>query len=126
MRYRTGRRPDPRNPLAPMKYYAIPFREGEISETYLSEVVAGRASLTAGDVSSTLKNFLDEVPRLLLLGRTVRLDPFGIFRISFGSEGADTPEEVNANLIRKPRIVFTPSPQFKRKLEEITFEKLEL
>ena len=77
-------------------------------------------------MTSVLKNFLDEVPRLLLLGRTVRLDPFGIFRISFGSKGVDTEDEVNANLIRKPRIVFTPSTRFLRKLQEITLEKLDV
>ena len=126
MRYRVVKRVDPSNPLGPMKYYAVPFSEGEIAESYLSQLVAGRASLTEGDVTSVLKNFLDEVPRLLLLGRTVRLDPFGIFRISFGSKAADTEDEVNANLIRKPRIVFTPSTRFLRKLQEITLEKLDV
>ena len=49
--------------------------------------IAGRSSLTAGDVKNVLTNFLDELPTYMLMNRSVQLEDFGILRISFGSEG---------------------------------------
>ena len=54
---------------------------------YVSRRIAGRSSLTVGDISNVLKNFLDEVPALMLLGKSVKLDEVGIMRISFRVRG---------------------------------------
>ena len=55
--------------------------------------IAGRSSLTAGDVKNVLTNFLDELPTYMLMNRSVQLEDFGILRISFGSEGVDRADE---------------------------------
>ena len=71
--------------------------------------IAGRSSLTAGDVKNVLTNFLDELPTYMLMNRSVQLEDFGILRISFGSEGVDRAEDFSSFLIRGVKIVFTPS-----------------
>ena len=126
MKYRVIKRPIPMQPLAPEKYYAVPFKDGVITLRWLARKIAGRSSLTEGDVMSVLSNLLDEIPDLLMLGRSVDLSPFGIVRLSFGSEGAATEDEFSHNMIRNVKVIFTPNVRFKDDLNRVSFEKIDV
>lgn len=125
MKYDLVERPNPQDRKAPKKFYATPVWEGIVGIDELSDIIAGRSSLTAGDVSNVLHNLLDEVPRLLLMGKAVDLDLVGIVRISFGSAGAETAEAFNTNMIRDVKIIYRASPKLKeRVLTKVKFEKV--
>lgn len=116
MKYKLVERKNPGKQDEPAKTYATPIWDGIIDIEQLADVIAGRSSLTKGDVLNVLQNFQDEVPRYLLMGKAVNLNKLGIFRLSFGSSGSDTAKDFNASQIRSPRIIFLASPQLKKKI----------
>jgi hypothetical protein len=47
----------------------------------------------------------------------------GYFRISFRTEGSDTPEEVSADKIRRKKLVFICGKEIRRTVNGFTVEK---
>ncbi len=125
MKFHLIEKANPRDLQASKKWYANPINDGKITEDHLAKKIAGRSSLTTGDVSSVIKNLLDEMPEYLLMGRSVNLSSFGTFRLSFGSEGVENKDEFNTHMINHVKVIFTPNTTFKRMLEEISFERVE-
>lgn len=123
MKYRLTERGNPRDLTAPKKWYATPVNHGKVTMKDFSKEIAGRSSLTRGDIDSVLSNFLDELPTFLKLGHSVQLGNFGTLRLSFSSEGVETPEEFSARLIDKVKVIFTPSPDMKASMDGLKFEK---
>lgn len=124
MKYRLIERKSPGKKDGPVKTYATPVWDGMIEIEELAARIAGRSSLTKGDILNVLQNFLDEVPHYLLMGKAVNLNKLGIFRLSFGSSGAEEADKFNATQIRKPSVVFLPSVQLKKEIENnVTFSR---
>jgi predicted histone-like DNA-binding protein len=123
MKYKLLERANPRDPKLPKKFYAEAINEGRTSEDELSKEIAGRSSLTVGDVSNVIHNLLDEVPRNLLMGRSLSLGKLGSFHLTINSEGADTPEAFKVEMIKGVHVIFTPSVDFKHALEHAHFER---
>ena len=73
-------------------------------------------------MQSVLSNLVEVLPVFLKLGQIVSLEGFGSFRISVSSDGAATPEELNARHVKGVKMLFLSSPELKRNLEDITFE----
>lgn len=123
MKYKKVARKNPAKPDEAPKYYAQPVWDGVIGLDELADIIAGRSSLTKGDIRNVLENFLDEIPRFLRMGKAVKLDKFGILRASFGSEGAATPEEFKTSLIRGEKVNFLPSVELKEPIVgKLTYE----
>ena len=57
------------------------------------------SSLSAGDVHNVIVNLIDQLPKWLMEGNSVKLDGFGSFRLSFSSEGEAVKEDVTADSI---------------------------
>ena len=108
MKVKIVQRKNPQKPDEPGKFYGQPVLDGVAGMDMICRQIAGRSSLTAGDVKNVLTNFLDELPTYMLMNRSVQLEDFGILRISFGSEGVDRAEDFSSSLIRGVKIVFTP------------------
>lgn len=122
MKYKLIQRGNPSDATAPKKWYASPSLSGKRDQKAIAKEIAGRSSLTAGDVNNVISNFLDLLPNHLIDGKIVQLGDFGSFRISFSSEGVATEPEFDTHKIKGLKVLFTPSADFKRKLEEIRFE----
>jgi predicted histone-like DNA-binding protein len=123
MKYKLIERGKPNDASVPKKWYANPVNSGKVDQKAIAKVIAGRSSLTAGDIANVIQNFLEILPAYLTDGKSVQLGDFGTFRISFSSEGVDTQEAFNTNKINSKKVLFTPSPDFKRTLEEMVLEK---
>lgn len=63
------------------------------------------------------------MPFYLKNSNKIRLDGFGIFKLSFSSEGHEKEEDVSAQDIKNLRVLFTPSPELKKELSDISFTK---
>ena len=113
MKYKKVARKNPAKRQEAPKYYAQPVWDGVVGIDELADIIAGRSSLTKGDIRNVLENFLDEIPRFLRMGKAVRLEKLGIFRASFSSEGAATPEAFKTSLIRGEKVIFLPSVELK-------------
>jgi predicted histone-like DNA-binding protein len=122
MKYKVIERYNPRQPEAPRKWYASPVNSGKLTLKDFAKEIAGRSSLTRGDIENTLNNFMEELPTFLKLGLSVQLGTFGTVRLSLSSEGASVPGEFNAGMIKGVKVIFTPGAELKKALEETTFE----
>ena len=56
--------------------------------------IAGRSSLTRGDVSNVLYNFIDCLPHYLRDGFSIQLGEFGSMRVTLSSKGAEKEEDL--------------------------------
>jgi predicted histone-like DNA-binding protein len=123
MKYKVIERKNPQNPQAQGKYYASAINAGTFTIRDFAKEIAGRSSLTRGDIENVLNNFLDELPTFLKLGMSVRLGDLGTVRLSIVSRGADTPETYKSDLIKGVKTIFTPSSAMKESLTDIKFEQ---
>lgn len=117
MKYRLIKRINPAKKNDPPKTFATPVWDGVIEIEELADQIAGRSSLTKGDILNVLQNFLDEIPHYLLMGKAVNLNKLGIFRLSFSSSGSEDATKFNVSQIRKPSVLFLASAQLKKKIE---------
>jgi predicted histone-like DNA-binding protein len=123
MKYRLIERRNPLKPAVPKKWYASPVNAGKFTVKDFAKEIAGRSSLTRGDIENTLDNFLEELPTFLKIGMSIQLGEFGTLRLSLSSEGTDTSEAFNASCIKGVKVIFTPSPELKKSLEDTPLEE---
>jgi predicted histone-like DNA-binding protein len=123
MKYKVIEKSNPQKLDEPRKWYANPVKSGKITIKDLSKEIAGRSSLTRGDIENVLSNCLDELPTFLKLGMSVSLGEFGTFRLSLSSEGVDNKKDFSSNNIKSVKVIFTPSTELKKSLEDIHFEE---
>jgi len=122
MKIKIVTRANPADRTKPAKWYANPVNAGKKDIKSIAKTIAGRSSLTRGDIENVLSNFVDELPALLKDGFSVQLGEFGTMRLSLASKGADTAEAFNTNGIT-PRVVFVPGMSFKKDLTDIFYEQ---
>ena len=106
-----------------MKFYANPVNVGRKTLDDIARDISGRSSLTRGDISNVLYNFIDCLPHYLRDGFSVQLSEFGSMRVTLSSKGAETEKTFKTETI-KPRVVFTPGTELKRELAANSYESL--
>lgn len=79
-------------------------------------------SLSSSDVKSCLDALEFEIIRLIKSGQSVRMGDLGSFRPTLTADGTSSPEKVNANLIKRVRVRFTPSGEMARQLQPSALE----
>ena len=104
-----------------VKYYASPVNAGKKNLRDIAHDIAGRSSLTRGDIENVLSNFMDCLPHYLRDGFSVQLGEFGTMRLTLSSEGATTVKAFKTETI-KPRVTFTPGVELKAALRENSYE----
>ena len=104
-----------------VKYYASPVNAGKKTLRDIAHDIAGRSSLTRGDIENVLSNFMDCLPHYLRDGFSVQLGEFGTMRLTLSSEGAATVKAFKTETI-KPRVTFTPGVELKAALRENSYE----
>jgi predicted histone-like DNA-binding protein len=123
MKYKLVERKNPQKPDERGKLYATPVNDGKVSQKEIAAEIVGLSSLSRGDINNVIDSLLDTVPKYLLMGKSVQLGELGTFRLSFSSEGVDTAVEFNVSKISGVKVVFTPSPDLKKAVEKIAFER---
>ena len=104
-----------------VKYYASPVNAGKKNLRDIAHDIAGRSSLTRGDIENVLANFIDCLPHYLRDGFSMQLGEFGTMRLTLSSEGAATVKAFKTETI-KPRVTFTPGVELKAALRENSYE----
>ena len=125
MKYKLVRRKNPQDRENPGKWYAAPINDGKVSQQEISADIVNLSSLSRGDVANVINSLIDTIPKYLIMNRSVNLGDLGTFRISFTSEGVENPEDFTVDKISGIRILFVPSTELRRKLENLHFEKSE-
>lgn len=107
------------NPLTKeKKWYASPKLTGKRDLKKLSKDLSEVSSLSAGDVQNVIANLIDQLPKWLMEGDSVKLDGFGSFRLSFSSESAATKEGVSVALIKDIHIIFEADEEIKTRIQK--------
>ena len=106
-----------------VKFYANPVNVGRKTLDDIARDISGRSSLTRGDISNVLYNFIDCLPHYLRDGFSIQLGEFGSMRVTLSSKGAETEKVFKTETI-KPRVVFTPGTELKRELAANSYESL--
>ena len=105
------------------KFYANPVNLGKKTLRDIAHDIAGRSSLTRGDIENVLSNFMDCLPHYLRDGFSVQLGEFGTMRLTLSSEGAATEKAFKTETI-KPRVIFTPGRELKSELSVNSYESV--
>lgn len=122
MKIRLVERKSPLDRDKPAKWYANAVNVGKKDLKAIAKDIAGRSSLTRGDIENVLSNFVDQLPGYLKDGFSVQLSEFGTLRLSLSSEGAETPETFKTSSI-KTKIVFTPGTAMKKEMSDISYSQ---
>ena len=100
------------------KWYASPKLTGSRDLKNLSKDLSEVSSLSAGDVQNVIVNLIDQLPKWLMEGNSVKLDGFGTFRLSLSSNGEATKDEVTAASIKDIYILFEPDTEIKERVKK--------
>ena len=106
------------------KFYACPKTEKALpTRTFAKNASVGMA-LTPSEMEAALEQFGTKALEYLLIGHSVEIPGIGTLRITFKSEGANTPMEFNASsMIKSPRILFTAKPEVREAIRtSISYE----
>lgn len=89
-------------------YFAQPVSQQHLTNKMVVDRIVRETSLSAGDVSNALISLGAIVRDALELGQSVDLADLGSFRIVVPAKMMDTEEEVTAESLKIPKIIFTP------------------
>lgn len=109
-----------------VKYYANPVDAGTVTTDDLAKEIAGRCSLTYGDLLNVFRNLNDVIPKYLSMGLHVKLNGLGTLFLSLKSDGTQSKEEFKADNISQIRIRIYPATELKHDvLDQIRLEKVD-
>lgn len=92
-------------------YYPRLVKFGKMVNTQkMAEMIAEKASLTAGDVHNVIRNLMSVMKEQLLNSRTVKLEGLGTFTMiaKAGGKGVELESKVSSTQIISLRCQFTP------------------
>ncbi len=116
LQFNVIERPNPQT--KEKKWYASPKLTGKRDLKNLSKDLSEVSSLSAGDVQNVIVNLIEQLPKWLMEGNSVKLDGFGIFRLSFSSTGEATKDEITAASIKDIYILFEPDDEIKERVKK--------
>jgi predicted histone-like DNA-binding protein len=123
MKYKMVPKANPQDRAAAPKLFAAPVYSGALDLKRISGELAALSSLSSGDVYNVLVNFVEALPKHLKDGFKLNLGDFGIFKVSFSSEGVEEQKQFNVSLIRNRKVLYTPGKDIKKSLEDMHFEQ---
>lgn len=122
MLYKVTQRANPLN-REEKKFYAEPSWTREMNLKGLCTLISNACSINASDVRAVIEALIFQLPREVMNGTKIRLDDFGIFKLSFRSQGQEKESDVDAGKISNLHLIFTPSPELKETLSKTQFSK---
>lgn len=122
MMYSVKRRANPLN-REESKYYATAEYSDEINIRKLAVEISKGCTLNVADILAVIESFLDKVPEYLKNSNRVRLDNFGILKLSFSAKGQEDEKNVTSNDITDVRVLFQPCSKLRKELSDVTYTK---
>ena len=108
----------------PKKLYAQPVYSDLVGfEELLGEI--SEAGIPSNQVKGVMDRMNYLIKKHLAAGRRVQFGEFGNFRYGVGSTGAAEKEEFQTNMIKIPRIIFSPGATLRKARKDANFERKE-
>ena len=105
------------------RYYASAPVSGMMDFDSICELIADRSTASDGDVALVV-GLIRAMEEALLRNEVVQLGRLGNFRLSIGSSGTVEEKDFQANMIRKPKIIFTPGDKLRAMIEKVSLERI--
>nr|WP_234831713.1 hypothetical protein [Bacteroides heparinolyticus] len=124
MNYKLVQRKNPLKKDEPAKWYATPNSAKPLSPKALTRAATANTTTAPIELESAMELLAAFIPQQLQQGHTVNVPGLGSFRLTFKSDGVEDIDKFNAGqMIKSPRIVFTPAKELKEKtLQGLSFE----
>lgn len=106
------------------KYVAQHFITNTMTFSQLCNEVSKFGLIPEGTVKHVLDGVIDALVVNLNKGISIQLGEFGCFRPGINCKSQDTAEEVDADSIRRVKIIFTPGYKLKEMLGKASIQKL--
>lgn len=115
--YKKTLRKSPTSTADPGKYYPHLITMGQkmTIEKIIYEMKE-KSSLSAGDIESVTRNFVEVITRSLLSGVAVQIPKLGLFSLSAKAEGAETEDDCTAKKIKSVHVNFRPAKNLRPSL----------
>ncbi|RTY84404.1 DNA-binding protein [Flavobacterium sp. GSP27] len=123
IKYKVLPRKNPRDLMAPEKFYAAAVADGDVDLDRLAELISYQCTVTATDCYAVLLSLEHNIIGELGQGRIVKLGRLGNFQVGISSEGKEMAADVSAAAIKKSRILFRPGKKLRSMLNELSFRK---
>ncbi|MCD8184668.1 MAG: hypothetical protein LUE99_18150 [Bacteroides sp.] len=119
--YKLVQKANPKDRNQTKKWYAIPVSNDAQTVKAMTRAATENTTTAPIEMESALELLGKYAIEQLLQGHSVRVGSLGTLRITFKSNGIDSLDAANAvspaNLIKNPRIIFTPSKELR---DEVT------
>lgn len=106
------------------KFYATASLTGEMTLEALTKQIERVSIVNGADIRAVLYAMVEIMQDALENGQAVRLGELGSLRVSIGSKGEVTEEDVTSHSIRGAKTIFTPGKDLKKMLNNLSFEKI--
>ena len=103
------------------RYYASAPVSGMMDFDSICELIADRSTASDGDVALVVLGLIRAMEEALLRNEVVQLGRLGNFRLSIGTVEE---KDFQANMIRKPKIIFTPGDKLRAMIEKVSLERI--
>ena len=123
IKYKVLPRKNPRDLMAPEKFYAAAVADGDVDLDRLAELISYQCTVTATDCYAVLLSLEHNIIGELGQGRIVKLGRLGNFQVGISSEGKEIAADVSAAAIKKSRILFRPGKKLRSMLNDLSFRK---
>ena len=120
MNLKTTKKPNPMK-REEEKYYLTPKYSGELGTKELAQALSKSCTLTVADITAVLEALTSQMPWYLKNGFIIQLGALGRMKLSVSSEGHFNEKDVSTNDISKVRVIFTPSAEMKKEVNDISF-----
>ena len=122
--YKLVQRKNPLKKDEPAKWYATPNSAKPLAQKALTRAATENTTTAPIEMEAAMELLAAFIPQQLKQGHTVNVPGMGSFRLTFKSDGVEDINKFNAGqMIKSPRIVFTPAKELKEKtLQGLSFE----
>lgn len=101
------------------KWKLTPYRYTSFNQATFVKMAAEDAGVTEEQMNAALKAYQTQFRQLLLNGHSINMGSLGTFRLSMSAKSAASSDDVTTDLIRRLRVIYTPSVQIKDGMKAI-------
>lgn len=101
------------------KWKLTPYRYTTFNQDSFVKMAAEDAGITEEQMNAALKAYQSQFRQLLLNGHSINMGSLGTFRLSMSAKTVENADDLTAELIRRLRVIYTPSVQIKDGMKAI-------
>ena len=120
--YQLVLRHNPKDKLAPKKYYGAVKSSGRTEFETLCTTISDRGTCIKGDIQAALDGLIYAMKQGLAEGRIIQLGEFGNFRMSISGTGVENLKEYAVSMITRKKIIFTPGKLLQDMMKTLSFK----